>query len=949
MAALTDTLTINQAASFRQSFTCSLADLGIADIEAWTASAPWSERSTFHLSFQDESHPRYELLSASYVFLDGNTVTLYITKEGSDRLRECTGRGYYTVKVTNGTDTHTIMSGLWNLNRSSWSQSDLQTAWEDFDGLVQDCAAKYDATVSASSKRLYVAHGRKVSAVRISDATQMVAEDMYFSSIGTADRERPNALHIDSANDILYIITNEGGLYAKDITTQSAPTDAYAPLDLTGYLASGETMNDVATWDAVGEEVIVVLTSRKIITIKDVAGVLTVVGQTTSISTASPLTDANPVSANSVNALLVSDWVRVTLGKDGDGLVVAYVIASARGYELSTPTRPFSRVLVLCDLGLAGGYTAPTFTFAGAPYCVFYNPFPVAPSGWVAHVTAGGTAPDGSVAIHKTHYHVFDVERFDAGATDWLFVAHGRRNQVKKLDVTHAFTTGIVVGAALACHPSYPADPWYAQDIAHVHVDPTDIDHLLIIEEDNEGPRVIDGNPPTSITLLANTRYGSGCPRNDAVIAISGKHFTVWTFDGASVAYTFRVIDASTNTPAALYQKWWFMNSDGMVAYPPNTIYQLSFGGVVPYRRSLENGGWEPDAAGFQPATVDSPFNPGSNLDANTETIDIGHIGSGDSRLFTAAASLGFMEYKLNASTLRPGAARLFLMPPYTPHPDLPGWTTPETNGTYYTNDVVYTTIDGVPYVLIDITNRELSQWGLAAFRYNSATDDWELRNTAIVQTSYAAYAIPLSESVRVTEQTIHTFAFVQTWASVFVVRLDLLESHGTMSVCDVFYTTGITGSLPSAGTAGMTTCGRRMILNLWPIASSTSRAQMRVYDFDELNGNIVQDNPVQIIENSEVTLPTGHSWGQAFKLRAHMRNDRASAALYLCGTSGTLLEFEYESRSHTPLSFKSSWKSDYVNVLADAREYDFGDGSQVLVSKNVEGFAIIQPSAFKR
>lgn len=952
MTTRTDTLTIYQAASFRQSFTCSLDDVGIPDIEAWAASAPWASRSTFHLSFLDDDHPRYELLSASYVYLDGNTVTLYITKEGADRLRELSGRGRYTVNVTNGTTTHTVMAGTWDLQRTSWQQSELQTVWEDFDGIVLDCDAKYDATASPEDKRLYVAHGRKVSAVRISDATQMIAEDMYFSSVGTAVKEKPNAVRIDSTSDLLYILTNEGGLYCKDISDQTSPVDAYAMLDLTGYLALGETPNDVAVWSGVGEEVVVVLTSRKIITIKDVAGVLTVVGQTSSISAGSPLTDANPVAANSVNSLLVSDWVRMVVGKDGDGRVVAYVTASARGYELATATRPFSRVLVLCDLDLSGGYVAPTFTFAGAPYCVFYNPFPVAPSAWITFVAAGGLAPDGTQAIKKEHYYVFDVERFDAGATDWLFVSHGRRNQVRKLNVTNALTTGIVVGAAIACHPLFATDPYSAQDIAHVHVDPTDIDHLVIIEEDNDGPRVIDGNPPTSITLLDNTRYGAGCPRKDAVIAISGKHFTVWTFDIQAVSHTFRVIDGSTNTPTALYNKWWFMNSDGMVAYPPNTIYQLSFGGIVPYHRSLENGGWEPDSAGYSPAYVDSPFSPGTLAGSNTETIDIGHnvSGAGDSRLFTVSASLGFMEYKINASTLRPGAARLFLVPPSTPHDSFPGWTTPEDIGTYYSNDIVYTTIDGVPYILFDITNRPLSKWALAAYRYNSESDSWDFRNVVIVDTDYVAYDIPFCDAIYLSEGLPHRFAFVQTVASVFSVRIDLLESKNEMFLCDLMYTTDITVSEPTAGSNGLVLCGSRMIINLSPIGGDSGLAQLRVYDFDARNGNIVQDDPVQVLESTSVTLPSGHSgWRNSFKMRAHLKNDRGAAAVYLGNTGGNVLEFEYEPANLIPLTFKSSWQSDYTNVIADVREYDFGDGPQVLVSKNTEGFAILNPSAFRR
>lgn len=943
-------LSIEQGCTFRQSILCDLSDHGVADIQTWPAFGPIGTVSLhrFRLYAKDPSGRGIDVPDG-YVSVSGNTLTLTLTKEATERLPR---DGTFDVIVSNGTDTFTAIAGAWQLRRSAWSRTELQAGFEDLDGLPVDLAAVYDATSSAGLKRVFVAHGRRRSAVRVSDGKRMVLEDRTFHAAGIGLNEALCALEIDDAAALLYTLTEEEVLYCESIADQTNPTEAKPPLDLSAALAADELVTDLAGWHAPGEKVLVVVTNRRLITIDPSGPTLVVKGATERVSPAlsERMSDTNPTAALSINPLAVIELQRAKLGKDGDGKLVAFTRCACLGYELSPTTRPFAQVLVAADLDLAGAFVAPKFRQDTGVFTfyTFYNPFPVAPSGWAAFVAAGGTAPDGSVAMQKVHFHVWDYQWFDSGATKRIVVSHGRRNQVRKLDVTHTFTTGWTVGAILVCHPDFATDPFLAKDLHHVNVDPTNVNHLLVAEFfSRDGWRVINGDPPTSINVLLKTLSGRGVPRDHVAIAIAGAHFVVWNAEGSAVDYQLRAIDGSTNTPTALFEKGWFFNSDGIVAWPgKRTIYQLTFGGVMPYQRTGANGEWLPNDDGYQPARVDNPLAPGTSwYFTNTELIDFVEdvAAPGDHRLLVACAAIGMMEFRIDPLTGHPEPARLSLIPPSDPHPDFPGWPlfSEPGEGTYYSNDVTWARIDGELFALLDFTNRARSEWAAIALRYDRASDAWVYHASRIVPSGFPPYLSSLTSHVRVMRDLGSRFLLVHADAALLVFRLTALVTRRVLELDDLRYTTDFA---PASQAAGCDSAGSRVFVALNNPGGVLNTSCVLVFDLDPVTGKLAWTRPVQQLKTGDFTMPAGHTWVKTFNVR-YRRLSAERGLLHVATASGVVIELEYDTRRLAPLRYRSSWKSDYDNVLCDCRTYDFGDGPQLLVSKNIEGFAIVSPT----
>jgi hypothetical protein len=793
------------------------------------------------------------------------------------------------------------------------SNPSLEAAFENTEGAPQAIAAQYDAIANASDKRAWIASGRVRKAIRLSDAVRMDDEDTYFNGVGVDTREYVQDLEVDQTNSLLYTLTLIGGLYCESIATPSAPVTAATALNLKPFLVAGETCVDLAIWTEPGQEALFVLTSARIIVVKNISGVLTYISTSEALLSA---TDTNPIAANSITALKPRITERLQIGLDSDGLLVAYVVTQCAGYELpGKATRPFARLIVLCDLDLAGSYDAPkfkqTYTIgadAGKTYHVFYNPFPVSPANWQAYV--GSAIPvsysDGSNTVQKHDYSVYQLKFVEVGADQYLYVAHGSRNQVRKIDVSHAFTTGIVVGPIISCSPDFvpdvsPPTTTFARDIAQIDVDPTNSDRFVVVEYENVGTRLIDESVnPRLNTMLDDSKQTQTCQHNHAVVALSGYAWTLWSVDFRFSQHGFKVFDVSTNSPTVLYKKGWPMAVDGAVAYEPNRIYTLTFGSVLTWKPTGPGGAWEIDEAAQQPNRVDNPDIPGTWLNLNTEEIDIGLdvSGPGDDRLFIATGTSGFTEMKLDSITKHPGAPRFFTQPQYftgVPDARLPGWPI-YTPGAYYTNDCFYCVIDGVPHVLSDVINRASAEWALLAWAYNSGTDEWDFVDAAIVPSAFPQYTAPFTLNIHVTEDLDNRFAFVGAHAAYFVVRLDELVSHGRMTVCDVQFTNTF-----ATNCGGLATSLGRLFVTLEETAAEPDGSVI-IYDFDTTTGVVDVSNPVQVLTKSSIPLPANHPWSFVWKTRFHTLDAATgSGALYLCTENGTVIEFLYSGTTAAP------------------------------------------------
>lgn len=768
----------------------------------------------------------------------------------------------------------------------------LVTTEENVDGWVADTAALYDAATAPGDCRMWVAHGRLRSAVRLSDFERVNDEDRFFSATGLAVRETPLALEVDEDNGLLWTLTQEGGLYCEDITDPSAPVQAAAPLLLGPLLLAGESPLDLKLWTAAGEEVAVVLTTQRVLTIS--YGTLALLGASDAVTPAAPRTDTNPVAADSITPLLIIANYRLAVFRDSDGAVVAAVASESRAYELPAVTRPFARLVVMCDLDLAGGYAAPLFrrtAMDGSTFHVLYNPFPVPPAEWADLVAAGGYDPIHGLAYElKAHYSVAAMQVVDTGSTQTIYMAHGRRRQVQALDVSHVFSAPLPSPTEIVCHPNYAADPHTAQDISHLRLDPADPDRMVVLEQFVDGARVVNLGTASN-QLLSGARFNEGGQRDICTVALPGAPFVVVSLDYKQVEFMLRVIDASADTPDLLHEGFWSHTSDGMVAIPPDHLFGCTFGGVVRFARQGISNRWLPVPSSYQPNHA-THYPPNWYREPSTEWIEIGRdvTGPGDDRLYICAPGEGVMEFALDPLTKNPGPARHITMPAL-PHAALPGWADVGI-GTYYSNQVAYVVVGGVPYVVCDYVNRLTSDYALLVWRLDVPTDTWSFAAAGLAPTGLAQYTIRLSDHVHITEVVGgRQFAVIDSWSGFVVFRIDTLATTGLVETTHVVTIAGLANQC-----YGVTTSGSTMfVVTLGPRGEPSTTARVTVYPFDPQTGRVDLVHPIQVFDSTSLTLPAGHSWVRVFSTRFRVTDENTGAGtLYLCTDAGTLLELGY-------------------------------------------------------
>lgn len=824
------------------------------------------------------------------------------------------------------------------------SAQGLSAVYEYRDGEVYDIAAQSDASTFPDEKRMWVAQGRVRAAVRLSDGARMRSEDRSFLTTPSGPRERPICVEIDEGGNLLYTLTAEGRLYRETIVTPSTPILLGNVLDLAtaAPLASHETLVDMKLWSATGEKVVVILTNHRVITVADTWGQLFVRGYSDFVADGTPLTDTNPSSAQSINSLVVTQLDGLSVGKDGDNRVVAYVKAFMQGYEDPlVKVRPYPRCIVLCDLDLAGGFLTPRFKKTapgGTTYHVFHNPMPCAPVGLPAP-----SWPSCAPGTSKYDYSVNDTTFDGSGPVKYLYAACGRRNQVRKLDVTHAFTAGITQVATIAVNPAYPTHPQDSPDLSHVRVDPNNTNRIIAFEKYG-WVRVVD-TVTGAISTIPNNNYSSAGLRDVAIVKTALKPTTVWTMDNGLCDFVFKVVDASTANLTLDRTDFWTFRSDGAVALEPDAIYMLSIGGVVRCVRSGGSGDWLPDPATYQPARTPSATIPGAYDQSITEHIDIGRsvLIANDDRLFTANGKGGFNEFLISPTTRNPMPATLVPNPDYASLTNLfPGWLATDP---FYANDVAFTKIGGVPFVFTDVMNQRSQTAYLLAWGYDLSTSKWRLLDAKHWATGAGPGTIN-TDTIHLAMDLVKPFAFVSTTVGFFSVGLSTLPVTGQM------FDGGAAGlPLGTSNCKGVASSGTRVFAfyRYSPVPSTPSNGRLVAFDFDPSTGVIATATPVQTIDGGTLAMPAGHTFQRAFRARYHRPNPLSRCgALYACGDGGTLIEFSYDPRlTLNPLAYKASWKSDYDLPIQDCHLYDFGAGPKLLTVKDSEGFALVTPSVF--
>lgn len=762
---------------------------------------------------------------------------------------------------------------------------------ECFDGTVQDAVGPSDATASAANKRLWIAHGRLRSAVRLSDHARMVDEDyLDFNVTGESIvSEEPFGLALDEANNLLYTVTKQGGVYMEDVSTPSTPV-LVDSISLASYLGTGEYLVDVQVHTTPGELLVAVLSTKRLFTISPQGGVLTLKGQTEAIST----TTAHATFSD-VELVL---WNRMVLGKNATGDVVAYVIAQCTGYESATPTRPFAQVLVACDLNKSGSYVSPTFLPATPR---LYNPFPVAPSGWAAYLVSN---PDAA----KEDFSVWDCALTSNGGTNYLYVCHGRMNQVKRLTVTDVLGAGFTVSSLIQCHPNYTADPATntAPRIQNIAVHPSNFEKFIIFEYET-GVRTIVLNAG-AVTVATRNAHASlqinkGALHDIPMMLMSGGLVVAWHMDTYQTKHVKRGVDISTATPVASFEHGWTFAMDGISAVAENdSIYTLTFGGVIPYQSAGGGADFDPVFSGYQPAFG----NDGVHADRHSNTEQVLTIkdltAPGSVHIASCCGEGGFMFYDTDAFGLPQP-------PTFVPQPaeyaaiasgPLNGWTSAAGGpGTYYSNMIVYAEVGGQKYILQDITNRELSKWAILAWRWNGSA--WVYVTGQQVSTGFSAYSSPLSSFLHVPSQNgKFCYVGVQKYGTVeggYLIGFDIsaLTSSNTITAIATYDLTATINSV--AGIASSK--DRLFVVGTKAIGTSPEFGYLEILPYNLATGAVSTGAAVESVNLGGLAGVPSISTEQPWFCGFYQDDATSGSGTLIVGTSGgTILEFYYDPQS---------------------------------------------------
>jgi hypothetical protein len=832
---------------------------------------------------------------------------------------------------------------------------------QDFDlkdGPIADIAAPADATLSPGGKRVWLAQGRVLAALRVSDGARMRSENQVF--MNGSVQTRPISIEIDDANNLLYVLTDANMLYRENIANPAIPVQT-GSLDLSvdGLgMPSGLVGKQIKVWGAAPDAAIFVLGDNKIAIIKDVGGTLAWKNATTQVLPLNDSTFTLPPGATSITPLRVGLFDHMFIQKDGHGLV-AYINAYMGGYEPTPVQRPFPRCLLLCDLDSANNYQNPKFTFSSGGFTQFmyWNFEPCQPA-------PGPCLPPGQ---SKYDYSANDVWVAHDGSAYIAYVGCGKVSQLQRIDVTNAFTTGTLVGLV----PAIDVDPTHTYQLNRVVVDPTNAKRVFVSTIGTAGgPGDLHILDVTNPSAPVNNGTGLSEPFSASagdlpLIAMQGHPQTLWAGLSGSNDRLIKLTDVGSAIPTVFQRYAWPWHCDGAVALTlpsDNSIYLPNFGGVQRYKQQASF--WVPDPAGFQSTVL-----PGTTEGYATEHIEIGRnvLSVGDDRVFTCTGHGSFEEFKLDPVTHNPLPPTLAAMPPKNQID--PFWSDTDD---YYSNDVSVAVIGTTTYVLTDIVNMHWNQMALLGWAWDptSVPPKWKFAGSALWDSGYYPGTIPnypkaiFSETIDVARGAGNqTFAFVTYTTGFFSVNISGLATGTGISLASGVDTWDPANNGTTLCRSSAHSLDRVMVTfeGVPNAGSAGAGLQTRVYSWDGSTG-IVNPTPVTTLDTAQVCTQSagvicdiGASaklWGRTFRMRYLTLDAGTGCGLIEMATDGGVhLELKYSGSHNTLpanndiLSYSNYWKGDYNGAMQDCRAYDFGSGTRLLVSKDGETFAIVQPS----
>jgi hypothetical protein len=449
----------------------------------------------------------------------------------------------------------------------------------------------------------------------------------------------------------------------------------------------------------------------------------------------------------------------------------------------------------------------------------------------------------------------------------------------------------------------------------------------------------LDLASPTSFTQVDHEPFENGGKGDCAFVRLgdaSGVTPTVWTEGAQAVDNVCKVFDVGGTAPAIYAKYGGLWESDGAVATDADDVYLPTMGGVTHYHRA--NGVW---TAG---KTQGNEVPPGSGIVYNTESIDLGRLGPGDTRIFTAGntgTSSGPVEMRLDVNG-DPGPPD-FLDP--ANFLAAVGWD--PVRDVVYTNDVQYLDGIGTKLVLVDMANLPQHRAALIANRWEPIPGNWTCAGYALVDLLHDGdqftNAICTGDGPDGRE-----FAFVADDSGVFSVDLTPLSSP-VSSIHVLKVASNLVGQTnPSLSHArGIATSGDRLFVfydNGLGSHGPPVPPAICVYRWDRTSGEI-QTPPEALYwpSSSKGPLYIPH-YGRTWRVRFHANPGGGLGGRLYDSSDERLFQITYDpSVPVDPLRYTAFWKSDYDSYLQDSRAYDFGDGPRLLVVKGLEGFAFVK------
>jgi hypothetical protein len=843
----------------------------------------------------------------------------------------------------------------------------LETVDEVFDGTMNDLAGP-PSSADPDNDRVWLAQGLYRTALRVSDAQRIFAEDATFPPGSATEKELVCRLEYGPTRRRLYTLTSNSqagtfSLYCEDASVPSAPVLVGTPYTFPDWTAH-EPVIEFKLWEdpAGDDDILVALTPHRVLVLRFLAdrdpsfellGAANDLIETSTVHEPWFHDQLAPSDPRHIDPLHAIDFVGMKLQEESAGRLMAYVRTAVDAYSSNPAVDREAAIVMICDLDeahFATGNPQPTFDApsGGRTGFVFFNP--------LSDLPTDSSNSDDSVFARTVH----DAFPYTVGASHYLYVACGSAKQVQRVDVTRAFEQ-IAGGPEGCCFPLDSqqidvvpdVDGEGGEDVVAVFADPNDPDGRFFAGTPKNFHIWSRSHFPPVLDTL-HEPFDKGCGPDIVYLSILGGPLagdTLWTVGGRAVDHMGKVFDVTRDTlPIDVRQKYFgIYANDGAVAFGDD-VYLTTFNGVELYQ-PISTNPFHEQVVQTGSQSTEAPI--GSGHCAVTEALEPGHVpgATNPDRAFSCDATGAFCEFQIDPATLELLPARRFVPDASVVNSATDGWSysyPPSAAGIpVYSNDVAFADLgpeDTDKWVLVDLSNYALpagdghasTQVMLLAYQWDPTTSGWV--NRAAASMTPIEVGQKVSNAICVTQQGGTHYAVVCHGAG-----LDVFEIERLRDAVPHMTWWPDAAVRPGADILGVAIAGDHVFVPVPGVGGHPPRIETYVWSGSDPHLTLVRT----ISEPTFVDRTTGavaHP-GTAYKGRAYLRDDGVTWDV-LFGCDSYVLQFSWTPPGDG-LVFLGHWRSFYSGPIADCRMFDFPSlpgGKKILAVKSGNAFAIIEP-----